>query len=54
MITQKENVQEVLDPLENKKQTELKGKCKNCLGCQRLEDENFKGIERCEWRKENE
>lgn len=27
---------------------ELKGKCKTCLGCNRLEDENFTGIWRCE------
>lgn len=31
---------------------ELKGLCKDCLGCNRLQDENFKGIEKCEWRKE--
>ena len=27
---------------------ELKGKCKKCIGCNRLEDLNFKGILRCE------
>ena len=26
---------------------ELKGKCKTCLGCNRLEDINFKGVYRC-------
>ena len=31
---------------------ELKGLCKDCLGCQRLEDKNFKGVEKCEWTKE--
>lgn len=31
---------------------ELQGVCKKCLGCQRLEDENFKGIWRCEYYKE--
>lgn len=29
---------------------ELKGLCKNCTGCQRLEDKNFEGVEKCEWR----
>ena len=24
-----------------------KYKCKGCLGCNRLEDENFKGVYRC-------
>lgn len=33
---------------------ELKGKCKNCTGCQRLEDEKFEGTNDCEWRKEDE
>ena len=34
---------------------ELTDLCKQCLGCMRLEDENFKGIHRCKWntRKEN-
>lgn len=27
---------------------ELKGKCKECLGCNRLESEAFTGIWRCE------
>lgn len=26
---------------------ELKGKCKYCLGCIRLEDENFEGTDNC-------
>lgn len=29
---------------------ELKGLCKDCLGCQRLEDKNFEGTEVCEWK----
>lgn len=28
---------------------ELKGLCKNCLGCNRLEDKNFEGVYRCEY-----
>lgn len=32
---------------------ELKGKCKNCLGCMRLEDPNFTGTNNCEYAKEN-
>jgi len=28
---------------------ELIGLCKNCLGCNRLEDKNFKGTYRCEY-----
>ena len=28
---------------------ELIGLCKNCLGCNRLEDMNFKGTYRCEY-----
>ena len=28
---------------------ELKGKCKYCLGCIRLEDENFEGTNECIW-----
>jgi hypothetical protein len=31
---------------------ELKGLCKDCPGCQRLEDKKFEGAEKCEWRKE--
>ena len=31
---------------------ELKGICKNCLGCMRLESEQFKGIWRCDYYKE--
>ena len=27
---------------------ELIGKCKNCLGCNKLENEKFNGIYRCE------
>lgn len=27
----------------------LKGLCKNCLGCNRLEDPNFEGVYRCEY-----
>lgn len=28
---------------------ELKGLCKNCLGCNRLELLEFKGVEKCEY-----
>ena len=28
---------------------ELKGLCKNCLGCNRLEDKTFEGVYRCEY-----
>ena len=28
---------------------ELKGICKNCLGCIRLSLENFEGMEECEY-----
>lgn len=28
---------------------ELKGKCKNCLGCNRLVDQNFIGVDECEY-----
>ena len=28
---------------------ELQGKCKYCLGCIRLEDENFNGTNNCIW-----
>ena len=28
---------------------ELKGKCKFCLGCSLLEDENFNGTDECIW-----
>lgn len=28
---------------------ELEVKCKSCLGCNRLEDVNFRGTYRCEW-----
>ena len=28
---------------------ELKGLCKHCLGCNKLEDPNFKGVYRCEY-----
>ena len=32
------------------KYPELIGKCKNCtLGCFRLEDENFRGTDNCEY-----
>lgn len=31
------------------KYKELKGLCKNCLGCNRLEDQNFDGVYRCEY-----
>lgn len=27
---------------------DLKGKCKTCFGCNKLEDENFEGIKKCE------
>lgn len=30
----------------------LYGVCKNCLGCMRLEDENFTGVDKCEWMEE--
>ena len=30
----------------------LQGICIKCLGCMRLEDENFKGIWRCDYYKE--
>ena len=30
----------------------LQGICKNCLGCYRLESEQFKGIWRCDYYKE--
>ena len=34
--------------------TSLKGLCINCLGCNRLEDENFTGVYRCKnWRSTN-
>lgn len=29
------------------KYPELKGKCKTCLGCNRLEDKTFRGIYEC-------
>lgn len=32
----------------------LIGKCKNCLGCNRLEDPNFTGVYRCEYSTEEE
>lgn len=35
--------------MENKKYPELHGKCLTCLGCNRLEQEDFKGIWRCEY-----
>jgi len=28
---------------------ELKGLCKSCLGCNRLEDASFTGVYRCEY-----
>ncbi len=31
------------------KYKELKGLCKNCLGCNRLKDYNFEGVYRCEY-----
>ena len=31
---------------------ELTGKCKNCLGCMRLEDPNFLGTNECEYVKD--
>ena len=33
---------------------ELKGKCKSCIGCNRLEALEFNGIERCEYYTEEE
>lgn len=27
----------------------LVGVCKNCLGCMRLEDPNFRGVYKCRW-----
>lgn len=35
------------------KYPELIGKCKTCLGCQRLEQEDFKGVYRCQYYIEN-
>lgn len=32
----------------NKKKKIPETKCKTCLGCNRLEDENFKEVYRCE------
>ena len=31
---------------------ELTGKCKNCLGCMRLEDPSFTGTNECEYAKD--
>lgn len=31
------------------KYSQLIGKCANCLGCNRLEDINFRGTYRCEY-----
>lgn len=31
------------------KYPELIGKCKNCLGCNKLEDKTFKGTYRCNY-----
>lgn len=28
---------------------ELKGICKNCLGCNKLEDSTFNGVDKCEY-----
>ena len=28
---------------------ELKGVCKGCLGCNKIEDENFEGVDECEY-----
>lgn len=36
------------------KYAQLTGKCVKCLGCNRLELENFKGVWRCENYKEKE
>lgn len=33
---------------------ELKGKCKSCIGCNRLEALEFNGVERCEYYTEEE
>ena len=33
------------------KYPELINLCKNCIGCQRLEDVNFKGTYKCEYYK---
>lgn len=33
--------------------SELIGLCKNCLGCNRLEDKTFRGTYRCEYWREN-
>lgn len=33
---------------------EIEGKCKECLGCNRLEDERFKGDSNCTYWKEIE
>lgn len=34
------------------KYPELKGICKTCLGCMRLESPEFKGVWRCDYYKE--
>lgn len=33
--------------MENKKYPELYGKCPTCLGCNRLDLKDFKGVYRC-------
>ena len=33
---------------------ELKGICKNCLGCNRLDDPNFEGVYRCKYATERQ
>lgn len=31
------------------KYPKLRGVCKDCLGCQRLENPNFVGVYKCKW-----
>jgi hypothetical protein len=38
----------------NIKYPEIKGLCKKCLGCNRLEDYNFRGVYRCEYATEKQ
>lgn len=40
--------------MENKKYPELHGKCPTCLGCNRLDLKDFKGVYRCDYYVEGE
>lgn len=40
--------------MENKKYPELHGKCPTCLGCNRLDLKDFKGVYRCDYYMEGE